>query len=341
VSEDSRGAARGGSRPRPDPVNGRGEFDIVARIKAHAAHSMGIRADVVLGIGDDAALLQLPAGRLLVVATDTLNEGVHFPIETAPADIGWKALAVNLSDLAAMGATPAWCTLSLSLHEAQPAWVEAFLDGFLALAALHGVALVGGDTTRGPLSISVTAHGHVEPGRALQRSGACAGDDLWISGTLGDAAAALSQWRAGGAAEPALRARLDRPMPRVEAGRALADIAHACIDVSDGLLADVAHLCTASGVGAQLDIDDLPASPTLKSMFTVETRRVLQTSGGDDYELCFTAGPAQREAIAQVGAAIGIAMTRIGTIVAGRDVVARVGDVSWQPPRRGFDHFNG
>ena len=133
---------------------------------------MGTREDVVLGIGDDAALLQLPAGRQLVVATDTLNEAVHFPVETAPADIGWKALAVNLSDLAAMGATPAWCTLSLSLHAAQPAWLDAFLDGFLSLAAQHGVALVGGDTTRGPLSICVTAHGHVDAGSALaaQRS---------------------------------------------------------------------------------------------------------------------------------------------------------------------------
>jgi thiamine-monophosphate kinase len=322
-------------------VNGHGEFDIVARIKARAQQSMGTRADVVLGIGDDAALLQLPAGRLLVAATDTLNEGVHFPIETAPADIGWKALAVNLSDLAAMGATPAWCTLSLSMHDAQPAWVDAFLEGFLALAAHHGVALVGGDTTRGSLSISVTAHGHVEPGSALRREGACVGDDLWVSGTLGDAAAALAQWRAGGAAEPALRARLDRPTPRIETGNALKGIASAAIDVSDGLLADVAHLCVASGFGARLDVDALPASPTLQAMFTAETRRVLQTSGGDDYELCFAAAASQREAIVGIASATGVEMTRIGTVVAGAEIVALVDGAPWQPPRRGFDHFNG
>ena len=322
-------------------MSAHGEFDIVARIRARATAAMGPRADVVLGIGDDAALLQMPSGRLLVAATDTLNEGVHFPIETAPADIGWKALAVNLSDLAAMGATPAWCTLSLSLHEAQPAWIDAFLDGFLALAVQHGVALVGGDTTRGSISINVTAHGHVESGRALQRSGARVGDDLWVSGTLGDAAAALAQWRAGGAAEPALRERLDRPTPRVELGRALGSVAHACIDVSDGLLADVAHICAASGVGARLDVDVLPASSTLQAMLTAETRRVLQTSGGDDYELCFAAASEQRDAIVAVGRSAGVAVTRIGSIVAGADVVALVGGAAWQPPRRGFDHFNG
>ena len=322
-------------------MSGNGEFDLVARIKARATTAMGTREDVALGIGDDAALLQLPAGRQLVVATDTLNEAVHFPVETAPADIGWKALAVNLSDLAAMGATPAWCTLSLSLHAAQPAWLDAFLDGFLALAVQHGIALVGGDTTRGPLSICVTAHGHVETGSALRRGGARVDDDLWVTGTLGDAAAALSQWRAGGAAEPALRARLDRPMPRVDIGRALTNIAHACIDVSDGLLADVGHLCDASGVGARLDVDVLPASPMLEAMFTVETRRVLQTSGGDDYELCFAAASSQRDAITALGAATGVPMTRIGRIVAGRDVESLVDGAHWHPPRRGFDHFNG
>jgi thiamine-monophosphate kinase len=333
--------ARGRSRRRAGEVNGHGEFDLIARIKARATRSMAMRDDVVLGIGDDAALLQPPGGRLLVAATDTLNEAVHFPVETAPADIGWKALAVNLSDLAAMGATPSWCTLSLSLHDAQPAWLDAFLDGFLALASQHGVALVGGDTTRGPVSTSVTALGHVDPRTALRRAGARVDDDIWVTGTLGDAAAALSQWRAGGAAEPALRERLDRPTPRVEAGRALARIAHACIDVSDGLLADLGHLCTASDVGARLDLDALPASPTLRAMFTDETRRVLQTSGGDDYELCFTAASAQRDLIIALGTTAGVMMTRIGRIVAGGDVVACIGLETWQPPRRGFDHFSG
>ncbi|HVR82516.1 MAG TPA: thiamine-phosphate kinase, partial [Luteimonas sp.] len=211
------------------------EFDLIARIRARARS----RDDVVLGIGDDAALLRVPAGKLLVIATDTLNSGVHFPHDTAPTDIGWKALAVNLSDLAAMGAQPAWCTLSLSLPHGDAGWLDGFLDGFLALADQHGVALVGGDTTRGPLSVCVTVHGLVADGMALRRDGARVGDDIWITGTLGDAAAALVQWRAGGAADPALRARLDRPVPRVATGLALAGVAHACIDVSDGLLADL------------------------------------------------------------------------------------------------------
>jgi thiamine-monophosphate kinase len=321
-----------------------GEFDLIAHIAARARHAGVVRDGVVLGIGDDAALLRVPPGKLLVVATDTLNDGVHFPPGTAAAAVGWKALAVNLSDLAAMGAQPEWCTLSLSLHDADPAWVDGFLDGFLALATLHGVALVGGDTTRGPLSICVTVHGVVEPTHVLRRDGARVGDDTWVTGTLGDAAAALLQFRAGGAAEPALLDRLDRPQPRIQAGLALAPapVAHACIDVSDGLLADLGHICDASGVGARIDVDALPASATLRSMFTAETRRVLQAAGGDDYELCFTAAPAQREAIAAIATRTGTAMTRIGEVVAGSGVVAvdAAGQV-WQSPQAGFDHFSG
>ncbi|TWG86485.1 thiamine-monophosphate kinase, partial [Luteimonas sp. J16] len=175
------------------------EFDLIARIRARA----GTRGDVVLGIGDDAALLQPPEGMQLVVTMDALNAGVHFPHGTAPADIGWKALAVNLSDLAAMGARPAWCTLSLSLPEGDARLVDALLDGFLALAAEHHVALVGGDTTRGPLSLCVAAHGFVEPGRALRRDGARVGDDVWVTGTPGDAAGALAALQAGAAVERA------------------------------------------------------------------------------------------------------------------------------------------
>lgn len=334
--------ARGRVQRLPPAVSAAGEFDLIARIASRARHADVVRDGVVLGIGDDAALLRMPAGKLLVVATDTLNDGVHFPPGTAAADIGWKALAVNLSDLAAMGAQPAWCTLSLSLHDADPAWVDAFLDGFLALSALHGVALVGGDTTRGPLSVCVTVHGVVEPAQVLRRDGARAGDDIWVTGTLGDASAALSQWRAGGAAEPALRERLDRPQPRVQAGLALAPLAHACIDVSDGLLADLGHICDASGVAARVDIDGLPASPTLLSMFTTETRRMLQASGGDDYELCFTAAPSQRDAIVAIAARLGIAISRIGEVTAGSGVVAvDAAGQAWHPPRTGFDHFSG
>ncbi|MGN6512831.1 MAG: thiamine-phosphate kinase [Lysobacteraceae bacterium] len=312
------------------------EFDLIARIQARA----GRRDDVVLGIGDDAALLRMPPGALLAVATDTLNADVHFPEDTLPGALGWKALAVNLSDLAAMGATPAWCTLSLSLPEGDALWVERFLDGFLALAQEHEVALVGGDTTRGPLSVCVTVHGFVEPGRALARAGARVGDDLWISGTLGDAAAALSQWRAGGACEPSLRERLDRPAPRLALGRALAGVASACIDVSDGLLADAGHLCAASGAGAELQLAALPASPALATLFTDETRHVLQAGGGDDYELCFTAAPAQRDAVLQAAHAAATPVSRIGRIVAGSGVRALLADGSaWSPPQHGYEHF--
>jgi len=322
-------------------VSSAGEFDLIARIRTRV-DAAARRKDVVLGIGDDAALLQPTPGHLLVVATDTLNEGVHFPAGTTAYDIGWKALAVNLSDLAAMGATPAWCTLSMALHEAQPAWVDAFLDGFLALAGMHDVALVGGDTTRGSLSISVTVVGHVDPQAVLRRDGARVGDDLWVTGTLGDAAAALAQWRAGGAIEPDLRLRLDQPTPRVEAGLALARIAHACIDVSDGLFADVAHLCGASGVAAEIALDALPASTRLQAMFTDETRRVLQMSGGDDYELCFTAAPSRRGEVAEAAQLVGVPVTRAGTIAAGAGVTAvDARGQPWRPPRAGFDHFNG
>lgn len=312
------------------------EFALIDRIRARVA----TRGDVVLGIGDDAALLQVPPGRLLAVATDTLNIDVHFPGDTGAAELGWKSLAVNLSDLAAMGAQPAWATLSLSLPHAGEPWLDAFLDGFLDLATRHDVALVGGDTTRGPLSVSVTVHGFVEAGAALRRDGAREGDDIWVSGTLGDAAAALAQWRAGGAGDPELRARLDRPVPRVEAGLALAGMAHAAIDVSDGLLADLGHVCSASGVGAEVRLDALPASPLLLKRFDAQARAALQATGGDDYELCFTAAPARRDAIVGIARRCDVPLTRIGCIVAGTGVRALHPDgTEWHPERSGYTHF--
>ncbi|WP_454262256.1 thiamine-phosphate kinase [Pseudoxanthomonas mexicana] len=313
---------------------GAGEFDLIARIRARVA----TRADVVLGIGDDAALLAPPPGRQLVVTADTLNDGVHFPRGTSPADVGWKALAVNLSDLASMGAEPAWCTLSLSLPQSDPAWIEGFLDGFLDLAGQHGIALVGGDTTRGPLSIAVTAMGLVEPGRALRRDGARVGDEVWVTGTLGDAAGGLALLDRE--AVPALRARLDRPTPRVAAGRALAGIATACVDVSDGLLADLGHVCARSHVATRIDVDALPASAALREAFGEADRIALQASGGDDYELCFTA-PADASAdIDAVSARLGLQITRIGRIVAGEGVhPVDAKSQPWSSPRRGYDHF--
>jgi len=315
---------------------GGGEFDLIARVRARA----GTRADVVLGIGDDAALLAPPSGRQLVVTADTLNDGIHFPHGTLPADIGWKALAVNLSDLASMGAEPAWCTLSLSLPQSEAAWIDGFLDGFVALAEQHGIVLVGGDTTRGPLSISVTAMGFVDAGSALRRDGARAGDDVWVTGTLGDAAGGLALL--GRDPAHALRTRLDRPTPRMEAGRALVGIATACVDVSDGLLADLGHIASWSHVGAIVDIDTLPASDALCATFDAATRMPMQTSGGDDYELCFTAPADARACITALASQLDLRITRIGRMVAGEGVhPVRSDGEPWTPPRRGYDHFAG
>lgn len=312
------------------------EFELIERIRLRAES----RNDVVLGIGDDAALVRVPDGHDLAIATDTLNAGVHFPRDTRPQDIGWKALAVNLSDLAAMGARPAWCTLSLSLPHADEAWLDAFVGGFLQLAGRHAVALVGGDTTRGPLSVCVTAHGLVERGRGLRRDAARVGDEIWVTGTLGDAAAALAQLQAGGVADPALRARLDRPEPRIGFGLALAPCAHACIDLSDGLLQDLGHICLASGVGAQVQVDRLPASAALAARSSGDTLRGEQACGGDDYELCFTAPPAAATAIEAAATATGLRVTRIGRIVDGVGVRALHDDgTEWRAPRSGYAHF--
>ncbi|WP_305806222.1 thiamine-phosphate kinase [Stenotrophomonas sp. YIM B06876] len=321
------------------------EFSLIERIRARTV----ARADIVLGIGDDAALLQMPPGQQLVVTADTLNAGVHFPVQTLPADIGWKALAVNLSDLAAMGARPAWCTLALSLPAAEPHWIDAFAEGFFALADAHGMALVGGDTTRGPLSISITAMGWVPQGGALRRDGARVGDDIWVTGIPGEAAAALALWQAGKldvaavAAAPErelLRQRLLRPVPRLPASQRLHGIARSCVDVSDGLLADLGHICTRSGVGAEVWLERLPRSPALAALADAEQRRQWQLAGGDDYELCFTAPPQLREQVALAMEFAATPASRIGRITATLQVLALdASGVPWQPPRAGYNHF--
>ncbi len=314
------------------------EFDLIARIAARAGTGAAARADVVLGIGDDAALLRPPAGgRWLAVSSDTLNVGVHFSVDDDPADLGWKALAVNLSDLAAMAAEPAWCLLALSLPSPDPVWLDGFLDGFEALRGAHGLALVGGDTTRGPLSITVTVIGSVGAGQALRRSGARAGEDIWVTGTLGDAAAALV-WSAEAGCPAELRQRLRRPTPRVEAGQALQGLASAAIDVSDGLLADLGHILVASGVGAEIELAGLPCSPALAAVAEGRQRWQWQCGGGDDYELCFTAPVDQRAAIMTALAAVGV--SRIGRVRAepGLRVIDPAGR-PWQPQSIGYRHF--
>lgn len=321
------------------------EFSLIERIRRRTRE----RSDIVLGIGDDAALLQPPPGQQLVVTADTLNSGVHFPGETLPADIGWKALAVNLSDLAAMGARPAWCTLALSLPQADPAWVEAFADGFFALADRHGIALIGGDTTRGPLAISITAMGWVPTGEALRRDGARAGDDIWVTGIPGEAAAALTRWQAGqldvtriaaSAEEEQLRQRLIRPSPRVEAGQRLRGLAHSCVDISDGVLADLGHICERSQVAAELWLASLPLSTALAIPALAEARSRGQLTGGDDYELCFTAAPSARAQIQQQLQLASTPAARIGRILPGAGVaVIDATGTRLDVAESGFKHF--
>jgi len=330
------------------------EFDLIALIRDRCAVA---REDVRLGIGDDAALLAVPAGQLLAVSTDTLVAGVHFPLATHAYDVGWKALAVNLSDLAAMGATPAWATLALTLPQADSRWAGQFADGFAALAGEFKLALVGGDTTQGPLSITVTVHGFVPADGALLRSGARVGDGVFVTGTPGDAAAGLHclDHAAADAAElpsapaglrEALIERLNRPVPRVAQGLALRGHATACIDVSDGLVADLTHICAASGVGAQIDADSLPPSSALLSLFDTATRRAFQLNGGDDYELCFTASDERASTLLGDLARTGCGATRIGRIVAGRGdapVQVRVTDSTGTEltiARAGWEHFS-
>lgn len=292
---------------------------------------------VALGIGDDAALLRVPTGQELVVTTDTLVAGRHFPLQTRPFDIGWKSLAVNLSDLAAMGATPRWFTLALTLPAPNADWLAGFSEGLKALADLHGVALVGGDTTRGPLAISITAMGLVTAGAALRREGAVQGDLVCVTGTLGDAALALQQLDAPDA-EPGLRRRLDRPTPRVEAGLLLAAWASAGIDVSDGLAGDLQHILVASQVGAELRADKLPQSTAFQRAASTDAL-ALQLHGGDDYELCVCLRGEDYQAVQPALAALGVPLTRIGSITAEPGLRLREGSTVRSIEPRGYQHF--
>lgn len=317
------------------------EFSLIDRYFAARARRRG---DVTLGIGDDAALVDVPAGASLAVAVDTLVEGVHFPSGTAPADVGHKALAVNLSDMAAMGAEPCWATLALTLPRVDADWVAAFADGFFALAERFQVELIGGDTTRGPLAVSVQILGSVPAGRALRRAGARPGDRIFVTGTLGDAGLALRRLQAGGevAAQPwpALLTRLHRPEPRVAAGLALRGLASAAIDVSDGLAADLGHVLAAGGVGATLRVDRLPRSAAFRQAVEAGSPdwHGLPLAAGDDYELCFTVPAAQADAVAaRLG---GLAATEIGAIEAEPGLRCMTDDGrAYRIEREGYEHF--
>ena len=313
-----------------------GEFDLIDRYFTRPSR----RRDVLLGVGDDAALLEPPPGRALVAATDTLVEGLHFLRGAPGRSVGHQALAVNLSDLAAMGADPAWALLSLSLPEVREDWLEEFALGFHALADAQGVELVGGDTVRGPLVVTVEVLGFVEPALALRRSGARPGDVLFVSGSPGESAAGLDlirRDRSMDSGDPLVRRYL-YAQPRLDLGRALRGRASAAMDVSDGLLGDLGKLCTASGVGARIDLAALPVSDPLLAARGREAGERLVLHGGDDYELLFTlpAGDADRH---EVQLRRACAVTRIGEIETGRGVRCERNGQVIEVAGGGYDHF--
>lgn len=318
-----------------------GEFDIIARYFARNS----ARGDVLLGVGDDAAVVDSHAGRKLVVAIDTIVEGVHFLADTDAADIGYRALAVNLSDLAAMGAEPAWMTLSLSLPRANEQWLGGFATGLFELADEYNVALIGGDTVRGPLVITVQIAGWVEADKWLTRSGARPGDLLFVSGIPGEAAAGLAviQRRIVGG-EPAafLKHRFLRPRPRLELGRQLRTVATAAMDVSDGVLTDLKKLCAASGVGAQLSVDLLPESAAMNELFEADECLQYALGGGDDYELLFTLPPERASSVLST-LQLQQRVTQIGVITAATAAEPAVQCLRAGRPfrikRAGYDHF--
>lgn len=303
----------------------------------------GQRRDVRLGVGDDAALLECPAGTQLVATTDTLVADVHFPASVPAAAVGHRALAVNLSDLAAMGARPAWALLALTLPAAEESWLAEFAAGFGRLARAHEVALVGGDTTRGPLCITVQLLGHVPAGGALTRAGGRPGDVLFVSGTPGDAGAglALEQGRLSAPPEAAayLRDRFRLPTPRVALGERLRGHASACIDVSDGLLGDAGKLATASGTGLEIFYTELPLSRPLTQAVDADAARALALTAGDDYELCFSVPPARLAQLERELPPTQWHYHRIGVLREAAGAVVTRGGTVMDFSHSGYQHF--
>ena len=320
------------------------EFDLIHRYFTRAPAT---DARIGLGIGDDCALLRPVPGTQLAVSTDMLVEGRHFLAGSDARCLGHKALAVNLSDLAAMGATPIAFTLALSLPTADAPWLEAFSGGLLALADQYRCNLIGGDTTRGPLNICITVFGELPAGVTLRRNGARSGDDVWVSGTLGDARVALAML-CNESPEASLTAdetataidRLQRPEPRIALGIELRTIATAAIDLSDGFTGDLGHILACSGCGATIDVDALPAGPALRRHARA-TRQAWALAGGDDYELCFTASAGARAAVIAAGQASATAVTRVGTIDIETGLRLRTADgAAIIAVPASFDHFS-
>ncbi|TDQ47684.1 thiamine-phosphate kinase [Permianibacter aggregans] len=320
-----------------------GEFSIIAQFFDRAE----ARADIELGIGDDAAIINLPAGEQLVITTDTLNAGIHFPDATGPGDIAYKSVMVNLSDLAAMGATPRWLTLSLSMPEPNHDWLRVFSDNLFQALKMHQVALIGGDTTRGPLSLCVTAFGTVKPGTAMRRDSAQIGDVIAVTGTLGDAGLGLQcalHQRALNRIEHTgiVMSRLNRPQARVNEAIALREYCECAIDLSDGLASDLMHILKRSDCSASIDVANLPFSEVLLQECEEDERIALALSAGDDYELCVCIAPEKFEAAQKALRAIGSPLTAIGSITAneeGPEIDWRKSGHPYPNAKRGWEHF--
>ncbi len=321
-----------------------GEFELIQRYFLDPQARRAARSGVVLGIGDDAAVLAVPPDAELVATVDTIVAGRHFPEGTSARSIGHRAMAVNLSDVAAMGATPAWATLALTLPEVDRKWLEEFSAGLLDLADAHGVTLVGGDTTRGPLTVSVQLLGHLPRGTAMRRSGARAGDLLAVTGTLGDSGAGLKF--AGAApildARAALRAfveRFDYPVPRVDFGLAARGIASAAMDLSDGLAGDLPKMAHASGLAATVFVERLPLSDSMRSEIPLQQAREWALGAGDDYELLLAVPPARHAELAAAADQLNLTLTIIGEFRAGSGVTWLLDGRDYAPGVRGWDHF--
>ena len=319
------------------------EFALIDRYFRRSPRDNSVR----IGVGDDAAVIQPTPGKELVISVDMLVEGRHFLRDTDPHRLGHKTLAVNLSDLAAMGATPRYALLAGALPDAEETWLAEFVAGFFAVADRYGVELIGGDTTKGPRNLCVTIIGEVPVGTALTRGGAKPGDDIYVSGFLGDAALALAAMQQRTTLAPdaleVARTRLEAPEPRVALGECLRDIASAALDISDGLTGDLAHILETSHVGAIIELGSIPRSLALDGKLAGTERELALRcllAGGDDYELCFTANPALRGRITDIGRALDLPLTRIGAITAAQDLIVRdERGIPLPALPHAFDHF--
>jgi len=313
------------------------EFDLIYKLLNTQSQQ---RSDVLTGIGDDCAILSVPDNHSLAVSMDTLVAGVHFPESASAYSIGYKSVAVNLSDLASAGATPAWFTLSLTMPAADENWVKEFVRGVFTLADKYNVQLVGGDTCKGPLSISIQAHGFVK--KAMLRSGAKAGNLIYVSETLGDAALGLKASQGDNTVEADCIKQFNEPEPRVKLGLAINDIATSCIDISDGLISDITHICKQSQCGADIYLDKIPLSASYQRYYTNQPDIIKALSFGDDYELCFTIDKSNKKNIDIISRESGLNLTCIGTISTESKLRCfNQNNELVDIPRRGFEHFNG